>query len=126
MPEPISATIIAAWIMGGTSLVAGGANAASNASANAKNLEMAMLQRKDTLAAQKTANMFTREGLALNKRQQNLAEENSAYAKKEATEQKGYSRMQTAYERAAKLLSDNMNLNQAKAAPFQKYAPGRA
>lgn len=128
MPEPISSTalIISSIIAGGTTLGAGGMSAASAADANAKNLEMAMLNRKDTLAAQKIANAFTREELGLRKRQQKMNEENSAFAQKEALEQKGYARMQSAYERAAKLLSENMNLNQAKAAPFQKYAPGRS
>lgn len=126
MPEPISASIIAGIIMGTTTLASGGLNALSGASANKKNLEMAMLQRKDTLAAQKTANAFTREGLTLSKRQQALAEQSTAFNQKETTEQKGYARMQSAYQRAADLLAQNMNLNQAKAAPFQKYAPGRA
>lgn len=120
--EPIT---IAAIITAASTLTAGGMSAGSAASANAKNLDMAMLQRKDTLAAQKQQNQFTREGLALNKRAADLNESQVAFNQKEVSEQKGYNRMNTAYERAAKLLSDNMNMNQAKAAPFQKYA-GRA
>lgn len=120
--EPIT---IAAIITAASTIGAGAMSAGSNANANSKNLEMAMLNRKDTLAAQKQQNVFTREELALKKRAADSTESQVAFNQKEVTEQKGYNRMQTAYERAAKLLSDNMNLNQAKAAPFQKYA-GRA
>ena len=120
--EPVT---IAAIIMAASTVGSGVMGGVSNANANNKNLEMAMLQRKDTLAAQKIQTQLARENLALNKRSANLAEKNSEFNQKETLEQKGYSRMQSAYERAARLLSDNMNLNQAKAAPFQKYS-GRA
>lgn len=94
-------------------LVEGVLSYLSNKAINKENLKMAMLLRSDTLAATRAEREHAKKQLALQTRAQ-------AFNEQETTETKGYNRMQSAYQRGADLLTQQMNLNQIKAAPFIK------
>ena len=113
--EPVT---IAAIITAASTLGAGSMNLTSNMQANKENLALAKITRKDTLAAQRAT-------LKMAERKQSFDESESALNRKEGLEQKGYARLQSAYQRAADLMTRQINMNQAVAAPFQKYAGGR-
>lgn len=119
------AELASGGMQSGSSLIAGIFNYYATKDTNKKNREIFDINRKDTLAAQKSAEKLAKANLALNTRQQAFNESEAAANRQEATEQKGYGRMMTSYQRGADLLTQNMNLLQAKAAPFQKYAAGR-
>jgi len=115
----------AAGIQAGGSLISGILNFWATERTNKKNYDLAMLQRKDTLAAQKQANTLANKNFALNSQQQAFSEEQTNLTRAENTEQKGYNRLQSAYQRAADMLTKQLNMNQSAGSPFQKYAGGR-
>jgi hypothetical protein len=127
MPEPISATaiIIASLISGGATVGGGIMQNKSAEKANKENLALAHLTRGDTLAAQKSNMKLAKEQLALSKRGQEFNEQEAVLNREENTEQKGYSRLQNSYQRAADLMTKQINMNQIAGAPFQKYAGGK-
>jgi hypothetical protein len=112
-------------VSGGSSFIAGIFNYFANERTNKQNRELFDINRKDTLAVQRSSEKIAKANLALNTRQQNFNESEAEKNRKEATEQKGYGRIQNAYQRGADIFSQQMQLNQIKAAPFQKYAAGR-
>lgn len=124
--EPISATalIIASIISGGATVGGGLLQNSANAKANKENLALAHLTRADTLAAQKSNLKLAKQQLALNQRGQDFNENEAILNREENTEQKGYARLQNAYQRGADLMTKQMNMNQIAGAPFQKYAAG--
>lgn len=107
--EPIStsALLISGGIQGGTSLIQGIMQYYATKETNAQNLKLANIARNDALEAQ------------------NYARGQDTLNRAESAEQRGYVRAMGNYERGAALLTTGMNLLQAKAAPFQKYAGGR-
>jgi hypothetical protein len=119
------AELASGGIQASTSLIAGIFNYFANENTNKKNRELFDINRKDTLAAQKSSEKLAKANLALNTRQQAFNESEATANRAEATEQKGYSRIQNAYQRGADIFSKQLQLNQTKAAPFQKYAAGR-
>jgi hypothetical protein len=66
-----------------------------------------------------------KEGLALNREQFDFTKSEAEKNRAMAFEQQGYGRAMSSFERGAALLSQALSLNQAHAAPFQKYAGGR-
>jgi hypothetical protein len=120
-----SASFYGGAISAGGSLVAGIFNYFATKETNRQNRELFDINRKDSLAAQKSSEKLAKANLALNTRQQTFSESEAVANRAEATEQKGYGRIQSAYQRGADIFSKQLQLNQIKAAPFQKYAAGR-
>jgi len=102
----------------GGSLISGIFQYYATKETNRLNRELFDISRGDQLAARRFDEKMAKESLALNKRQQTWAESEANKNRTEATEQKGYGRMQAAYQRGADLLTQQMNMNQAKAAPL--------
>lgn len=118
-------SVYSGGIQGGSSFLAGIFNYFANERTNKQNRELFNINREDTLAAQRSSEKQAKAVLALNTRQQAFSEAEAGKNRAEATEQKGYGRIQNAYQRGADIFSQQMQLNQIKAAPFQKYAAGR-
>jgi len=109
-------------IAAGGSFIAGILNYYSQKDTNKQNLQLYREQQAIDKAAQKEQLKMAKANLALNTRAQAFSEAEAGLNRTEATEQKGYGRMMGAYQRGADLFAQSMNLLQAKAAPFQKYA----
>lgn len=122
--EPTS-ELVSGGVKVGTSLIAGILNYWAQEEANYLNAENNRQERLDNLAAQRSAERLANRNLALNTRQQAFTEAEAGRNRGERAEERGYGRMMSSYQRGADLLTQNMNLLQAKAAPFQKYAAGR-
>lgn len=105
-------------ISAGGSLIAGILQYYATQDTNRQNRQLFDIQRKDTLAARRFDENMAKETLALNKQQQAWAETEAEKNRREALEQKGYGRMQSAYQRGADLLTQQMNMDAAKAAPL--------
>lgn len=112
-------------IAAGGSFIAGILNYFSQKDTNKQNYQIYQEQRADEKATQKANEKLAKANLALNTRAQAFSEAEAAKNRTEATEQKGYGRLQNAYQRGADLFTQSMNLLQTKAAPFQKYAASR-
>ncbi len=104
------------------SLIAGIFNYYATKSTNKQNLQLYKENRADTLAQNKITNKQNAAQLALATRAQLFGEQQATQARADALENQGYGRMQDSFQRGAELYAQSMNLSQAKAAPFQKYA----
>ena len=118
MISEAAATLVSGGTQGVGSLISGILNYYAVKDTNKKNYDLYLRQEKIGLAAQKFNEKMSKQQQALNERQQNFAEKESALARGERAEERGYGRMQSSYQRAAELLSQNMNLLQAKTAPL--------
>jgi hypothetical protein len=109
---------LATGLIAGSSLISGIFQYYATKETNKLNRQLFDIQRGDQLAARRFDEKMAKESLALNKRQQAWAESEAEKNRREALEQKGYGRMQLAYQRGADLLTQQMNMNAAKAAPL--------
>lgn len=119
--EP-TAALISGGVQGGSSLIAGILNYYAQQEANIQNYQLFQEQRQDNLDSQRRAEKLARQNLALNTRAQAFSEAEAGLNRGERAEERGYGRIMGAYQRGADLLAQSLNLSQAKAAPFQKYA----
>lgn len=111
-------TIIGAGVGGVFDLLSGILDIYATKDVNKQNLRIYEQERKDKLAAQKTSEMLAKRTLALNERAQIEAEKEAAKNREERSEERGYGRMMSSYERGAALLSQGMGLLQAKTSPL--------
>lgn len=109
-------------VSAGTSLISGILNYMSVEKTNKQNYGIYKEQRSDTLAAQKAAETAAAKSFALQKKSELFSENQANLNRTENTEQKGYARLQSAYQRGADLWSQSMAAQQTAVAPLIRRA----
>lgn len=102
----------------GTTLISGILNLMATQDANEKAAAENAVERQDKLAAQRASDVRLDKATKLAERSQKFSEKEATLNRAERTDQTGYNRMQTAYQRGADLWSQSMNAQQAKVAPL--------
>lgn len=125
MPVPLLAAAAPYVVPAVATIIAGILNNHATGETNEQNLEIYREESAYNRAAAKRAERLAAKNLALNARAQAFSEAEAGRNRGERAEERGYSRILGSYQRGADLLAQSLNLSQAKAAPFQKYAAVR-
>jgi Skp family chaperone for outer membrane proteins len=103
-------TIISALIKAGGAVAGGVLSASSQRDANRKNLELASLERADTLKQRAIENKQAAQSLSLSRKGLEFQQSEAALNRKERTEERGYERLQNAADRFAEYLNQKNSM----------------